>query len=95
LPNRPIRHHGARTGLVAVAAGSALDEIGRLSVAADMGGELVCPAARHARCGSWPSWSPIRGWRRSLGTGPHSAATSAEAAPSGILSSAGVADNPW
>jgi hypothetical protein len=44
-----IRHPGARTGLVAVTAGSALDAIGRLTVAADMGGELVCPAARHRK----------------------------------------------
>src|SRR5207253_8684012 len=45
-----IRHPGARTGLVAVTAGSALDAIGGLTMAADKGGgELVCPAARHRK----------------------------------------------
>jgi len=45
----PSRNHGVRTGLVALAAASALDAIGGLTVAADMGGELVCPAARHRK----------------------------------------------
>lgn len=34
-----------------------------VTVAADMGGELVCPAPRHRKLRSWPSWSPIQGWR--------------------------------
>jgi len=41
-----------------------------VTVAADMGGELVCPAPRHRKLRSWPSWSPIQGWRRTAVTWP-------------------------